>query len=272
MHTPIPTPWRNAIEAYLINEAAAGHPRTTQRSRRQHLQHIARRIDADPWAVTAGQLRAYTAAQDWQPETRRGRRTTFKSFYRWAKREGHVRVNIGAKLPHVRQSAPRPRPAPERVYREALIAAPPREQLMLRLSAELGLRRGEVARVHTRDIIDDLVGTSLIIRGKGGRERVIPLPGSLAAQLLDADSGFLFPGNDHGHLSAEYVGKLIARVMPEHWTMHTLRHRFATRAYALRRDLLLVQHMLGHSTPSTTRRYIEYDPTQVRAAIDELAS
>jgi integrase len=90
--------------------------------------------------------------------------------------------------------------------------------------------------------------------------------------LARMPEGYVFPGQDDGHLSPRYVGKLLATLLPEGWTMHTLRHRFATRAYALRSDLLLVQEMLGHASPTTTRRYVEYDRARMRAVVEELAS
>src|SRR5690606_22561104 len=79
----------------------------------------------------------------------------------------------------------------------ALLAAPPRETLMLRLAAEMGLRRGEVAQVHTDDVLDDLIGWSLVVHGKGGRDRVVPMPGTLARAIQDRPRGYLFPG-DYG--------------------------------------------------------------------------
>lgn len=132
--------------------------------------------------------------------------------------------------------------------------------------------RGEVAIVHSNDLMDDLVGHSLVVHGKGGKRRIVPLPQSLGRTLAQSPSGFLFPGDDGGHLSPRYVGKLIRDLLPGEWTMHTLRHRFGTRAYALTSDLLLVQEMLGHASPSTTRRYVEYDRNRMRSAVEELAS
>lgn len=264
--------WIEAIDAYLRDQRAGGKPRTTCDARRQHLQHLARRVDAGPWALSFEELRDYVAAQKWAIETRRGRRNTLKSFYGWAVRDGLTEANIGELLPHVKIVPGRARPAPDRVYHEALMLARPRETLMLRLAAEVGMRRAEVAQVHTDDLIDDLVGHSLIVHGKGGRERVVPLPRSLGRTLADMPRGYVFPGNDGGHLSPRYVGKLLAVLLPEGWTMHTLRHRFATRAYALRSDLVLVQELLGHSNVSTTRRYVEYDRARLRAVVEELAS
>ncbi len=262
--------WLDAIDAYLVDQRVGGKPKTTQDTRRQHLQHLARRVEAAPWLLTLDELKSYAAAQVWATETRRGRRNTFKSFYGWAKRAGLVEVNLGAKMPKVATEPARARPAPDRIYKEAILAAKPREAIMLRLAAEVGMRRAEVAQVHSRDLLEDLVGWSLLVHGKGGRERIVPLPASLAKTLQLLPAGFAFPGDDAGHLSPRYVGKLIAQLLPEGWTMHTLRHRFATRLYALKSDLLLVQESLGHASPTTTRRYVEYDRSRMRAAIEEL--
>lgn len=264
--------WTAAIEGFLAHDRAGGKRSTTNGARRQHLQHLARRVTVGPWSVTFDALMDYLADQDWAPETRRGRRTTFVRFYEWGLYRGYVQINPADDVPKVRMVPGKARPAPDRAYREALMAARPREKIMLRLAAEVGMRRAEVAQVHSRDLMEDLVGWSLVVHGKGGKRRTVPLPTSLGRTLASADEGFIFPGDDGGHLSPRYVGKLIRDLMPGDWTMHTLRHRFGTRAYALTSDLLLVQEMLGHASPSTTRRYVEYDRDRMRAAVEELAS
>lgn len=263
--------WTDAIEGFLSHDRAGGKRSTTNAARRQHMQHLARRVTVGPWQVTADTLLDYFAAQDWAPETRRGRRTTMVRFYDWGIYRGFVRLNPATDLPKIRMQNAPARPAPDRAYREALIAATPRERIMLRLAAEVGLRRSEVAQVHSDDLMEDMVGRSLIVHGKGGKRRIVPLPTSLGRTLADMPRGYVFPGNDGGHLSPRYVGKLIRDLLPGDWTMHTLRHRFGTRAYALTSDLLLVQEMLGHASPTTTRRYVEYDRTRMRAAVETLA-
>lgn len=151
------------------------------------------------------------------------------------------------------------------------MGAPIRERLMLRLAAEVGLRRAEVAQVHSHDLIEDLGGWSLIVHGKGSRERTMPLPTSIAAELRILPSGFAFPGSDNGHLSPRWVGRIVGRLLPEPYTMHSLRHRFGTRAYALSRDMFTVQELLGHASPVTTRTYVLLDDHSKRAVIDQLA-
>lgn len=271
-HAHVPQ-WPDAIAEYLDMLRAGGSPETTINTRRQHLEHAAARIPMPPWQVNGDLLLAYFAAQEWAPETRRGRRATMRSFYGAAARRGRITTDPSQDLPSVKPAQPKPRPAPDEVLRQTLAAASPRERLMVRLAAELGLRRAEVAVVHARDIVPDLVGWSLVVHGKGRKDRRIPLPDGLAATLrAEAAGGWLFPGQDGGHLSPRWVGKLLTRIMPDGWTMHALRHRFATRAYALNRDLFVVQDLLGHSSPATTRVYVALPRENLRATVERLAS
>ncbi|MFD2674982.1 tyrosine-type recombinase/integrase [Gulosibacter bifidus] len=171
----------------------------------------------------------------------------------------------------MRPTLPAPRPLPTAALDAAILRADARTQLILRLACDLGLRRAEIAKIHRDDVIDDLVGYSLRVRGKGERVRILPLPTSLARVILDAE-GFLFPGRDDGHLSARWVGKLAANALPGAWSLHAGRHRFATLAHRQCGDLLVVQDLLGHASPVTTRVYIAPDATKARTVIESLAA
>lgn len=270
MTSTVPPSWERAISEFSRAQRVAGKSPATIRLRRDQLQLLARHTDAGPWEVTTSDLYAWLADADWSQERRRSVRTTLRIFYRWAVALGSLPHNPADGLPPVRAMRPNPRPTPDAVYRRARLAADPRARLMLRLASECGMRRAEVAQVHSRDLEQDLGGWSLVVHGKGSRVRLIPLPASLAAELVKIDYGFVFPGNDHGHLSARWVGTIIARLLEGHG-MHSLRHRFATMAYQTDRDTFTLQGVLGHASPETTRRYVQVPSDAARRMVENVS-
>jgi integrase/recombinase XerC len=167
--------WVTAIEQFLNYMRAAGQTVASVDSRRSHLQHLARRIEADPFDVTGQHLVAWFGRQTWAQETRRGRRTSYQVFYDWAVREELTSTNPASKLPTVKGAKPRPRPIPRSAFDQAVRGSDARVRLMLRLAYDAGLRRCEIAVIHSSDLIEDLVGWSLLVHGKGNKERVVPL-------------------------------------------------------------------------------------------------
>ena len=272
MSKPIPAAWLAAIDEFCEILRAGGAPSTTIGTRRNHLQRVARVMGGSPYELDGERLVGWCGRQDWAIETRRGYRATLRAFYGWAVAAGRTAENPAADLPKVRAAIPAPRPASEIAYREALVRADDRGRVILRLAAEAGLRRAEVARVHSRDLVEDLEGWSLVVHGKGGRQRVIPLTPELAAAVRSRGSGWAFPGRDGGHLSPRWVGKIVTTLLPGSTTMHQLRHRFATRAYSVDRDVFTVQELLGHASPATTRRYVAVPSSAMRATVRAVAS
>lgn len=258
--------WACAIADYVVAQRASGAPKTTCNTRRQHLEHVARRVAGGPWEISSDELVAYAGAQEWKPETRRGRRTTLRSFYGWAHATGRAEANIALALPRVKPAQARPRPTPERVYELALTRSDDRLRLILRLAHDAGLRRAEIAQIHSSDLFEDLHGWSLRVHGKGSKERDVPLTPRLALELRSLPEGWAFPGDDGGHLSPRWVGKLATRVLPDEWTLHTLRHSFGTRTYQ-HSDVFVVQELLGHASPATTRTYVQVPNDRLRTAV-----
>lgn len=139
---------------------------------------------------------------------------------------------------------------------------------MVRLAAHAGLRCCEICRVHRDDVAQTAAGYTLRVHGKGRKIRVIPITRALALEILAA-SGYLFPGQIDGHLSPAYVSKLVSRALPEGWTAHTLRHRFASRAFiGTGKDIRAVQELLGHASVATTQIYTAVEDDVMRAGVD----
>jgi integrase len=270
----LPTAWDPAIDGWLTWLIAAGTSPATRKTRRSHVRVMAHAIGAQhPRDVTGADLLAILGRPGYSIEHRRGRRNSLASFYRWCVEQGVVEVDPTLTLPHIRTPAGAPKPATDDIWQALLEQADPRTALMARLACEAGLRRAEVAQVHTDDLNAGIGGAELIVHGKGGKQRVVPITVSLAAAITAAcpHGGFLFPGKIDGHMSADRVGHLVSAVMPKGWSMHRLRHRFASRGYAATGNLRAMQEALGHASVSTTQRYAAVSAREIRAVVEAAA-
>lgn len=261
-----PVPWRKSIEGWTDTLKAAGLSAQTIKSRRYKMVHLAALLmPSGPEDVTTEQIVQVFARQQWKPETRKAYRNTISSFFRWLHKSGRRSDDPSLDVPRVKKPHAHPRPCPDRYIAVAMEMATSSERLMIRLGAECGLRRGEIARVHSDDVVADSGGRSLIVRGKGDKQRIVPLPDDLAGIIMDA-RGYLFPGRFGGHVEESYIGDHISRLLPDGYAAHTLRHRFATTAYAATHDLFVVAELLGHESVETTEHYVAMTPSRLREA------
>ncbi|MBU4335501.1 MAG: phage integrase N-terminal SAM-like domain-containing protein, partial [Actinobacteria bacterium] len=142
---PCPPGWDPWLDAWTTHLRAAGYPETTISTRLGHVRRMARALaPSAPDEVSSDDLVNWLATRDIETETRRSYRASARQLYGWALDTGRVSSNPATRLPRIRATAPNPRPASERAYADALAAARDRESLMLRLAAEVGMRRGEV--------------------------------------------------------------------------------------------------------------------------------
>lgn len=261
-----PVPWRESINGWTDTLRAAGLSAQTIKSRRYKMVHLATLLmPSGPEDVTTEQIVQAFARQQWKPETRKAYRNTISSFFRWLHKSGRRSDDPSLDVPRVKKPHAHPRPCPDKYITAAMEKATAVEKLMIRLGAECGLRRGEIARVHSDDVVADSAGHSLIVRGKGDKQRIVPLPDDLAAIVMDAN-GYLFPGRFGGHVEESYIGDHISHLLPDGYAAHTLRHRFATTAYAATHDLFVVAELLGHESVETTEHYVAMPDGRLREA------
>ena len=202
--------------------------------------------------------------------------SSFRRFYRYQLREGHLREDPTAQIamPKVGRSLPRSLTEEEV---EALLAAPAvgdplghRDRTMLEVLYATGLRVSEL--VNLKLIQVNLNQGVLKIVGKGNRERMIPL-GEEAVQwiqqflqgprveiLLERQTDFLFPTRRGDRMTRQAFWHIIKRYarkagVSKDLSPHTLRHAFATHLLNHGADLRVVQMLLGHSDLSTTQIY-----------------
>jgi len=266
--------WRGAITGWTPWLRAHGQAETTIRARVEHISTFARSCGVDdPWSVTTTDIVEWAGVRDWAQETRRSRRQSFVMFYRWALSRGFVSTSPAEDLPRITAATANPHPLPAPMFDRAVSDLDPRTTLMMRLGFEAGMRRGEIAQVHLRDLIQDDLGWSLLVHGKGRKDRVVPLNDSLALAIRKAclaGGGYAFPGKINGHLSPRRVGELLGEALPEGWTGHSLRHGFATDLLHHGVDLRTIQILLGHASLATTERYTKPRDDAPREAVRAL--
>jgi len=212
--------------------------------------------------------------------------SSFRRFYRYQLREGHLREDPTAQIamPKVGRSLPRSLTEEEV---EALLAAPAvsdplghRDRTMLEVLYATGLRVSEL--VNLKLIQVNLNQGVLKIVGKGNRERMIPL-GEEAVQwiqqflqgprveiLLERQTDFLFPTRRGDRMTRQAFWHIIKRYarkagVSKDLSPHTLRHAFATHLLNHGADLRVVQMLLGHSDLSTTQIYTHVDREYLRS-------
>ncbi len=140
----------------------------------------------------------------------------------------------------------------------------------LRISEALGLKRSEAPEG----------GDAMRIRGKGGKERIVPVLPAVADAVADylklcpyvvPPTGPLFIGARGGPLNPRIVQRALEKMrgalgLPETATPHALRHSFATHLLANGGDLRTIQELLGHASLSTTQIYTDVDTDRLMEA------
>jgi len=264
-----PEPWREHLESYLSWMRAGGSPDTTAYLRSYHLRRFASETKQPPFPMSLDFLAAYLGGHaQLAASSRASMRSSLRSFYRWAYVTGRLDVDPAAELPKVRVQPGKPRPAPDRAVEGAKRNHDVRTRLMVQMAAYAGMRCGEIAKASRADIFEDMVGWSILVHGKGNKERVVELRDELAHMLRQLPDGYLFPGQIDGHLSAGYVSKLISEALPEGVTAHMLRHWFATKTYRASKDIRAVQELLGHASVATTQIYTMVENDVKRRAVN----
>ncbi len=253
---------------------------------------------ATPEGVGITDLRRYVqglADAGLKPSTAARRLSALRQFFRFLAQEGIRSDDPSALLDAPKRTRPLPKLLSEDDVDRLLAAArsardDPAETARLTALLELlyatGLRVSELVGLRWPPFGDD--ARFLVIRGKGGKERLVPLsePARQAVEAYAAvrqeflapkqTSPWLFPSRgESGHLTRQRFGQLLkhlaaaARIPPARVSPHVLRHAFASHLLARGADLRAVQKMLGHADISTTQIYTHVLEARKQALVRE---
>lgn len=193
-----------------------------------------------------------TAHSQWAPETVNAAVSSWRVFYKWATRNGHLDVDPTEDLELVYVPRVVKVLSDDMKVRAAVEGGTLAERVMLRLGRECGLRRAEIASLHT----SNRTGGWIRVTGKGGRTRTLHLEPDLAADLEKlAREGFYFPGRDNGHVPPATVYRTVRRLIET--GPHSLRRSAITAVFNGSHDIRLAQEFAGHADPAMTAVYID---------------
>ncbi|WP_298161654.1 site-specific tyrosine recombinase XerD [Brevundimonas sp.] len=208
------------------------------------------------------------------------RRSSLRQFYRFALGEGWRRDDPSRRLDAPKQGRSLPRTLDRDEVVRLLTGAAARDGAsgvrmiaLVELAYASGLRVSELLALRVEAVRRDPAW--LIVRGKGGKERLAPLNASareaVKAWLIlrdaarpekAADSPWLFPsGTTASHLTPRRFAQMLdqaavdAGIDPARVSPHVLRHAFATHLLEGGADLRVVQTLLGHADIATTQIY-----------------
>lgn len=194
-------------------------------------------------------------------------------FYLWAMRTELVDHDPTVLVVRPRITPGLPRPAHDTDLAIGLAVSTGPIHAAIVLMALCGLRCVEVARLRWSDVGLDMIRVS----GKGGRDRVLPLPARArdALDTLDRPDEWVFPWRESadiapGRRTSQAINQFF-RSTGADTTAHQLRHWCGTSAYRHSGDLGTVQDYLGHASPATTRIYARLDPSKLRAVSNAMS-
>jgi len=246
-----------------------------------HLQTFLARRKQKPAAADADALRAYLKSLDYvgmTPRTVARRLSVIRQFFRFLLAERMREDDPSSALDAPKLGRPLPKVL-SRTEVDRLIEATKlkggvdggRMATLLEILYATGLRVSELVTLPLTAVHDS---TSIVVRGKGSKERMVPLGeparAAIAAWLRvraammpeGETSRFLFPSRGRtGHLTRQRFAQLLkeaalaADIDPARVSPHVLRHAFASHLLEAGADLRSVQLMLGHADIATTQIY-----------------
>src|SRR5579859_5119211 len=215
-----------------------------------------------------------------------------RSLYKWLAREGVVQQNPAKLVATPRLPKKLPRVPTTEEMNGLLNSAmpesasfPERDRSIFELLYGCGLRNSELVGIELGDI-EEANGV-ILVRGKGKKQRYVPLEGAAAEALaayrvarqrvLNATrrkTRLLFINQRGGPLTTRSVRRIVKRIamdrgLPPDTHPHTLRHAFGTHMLTEGADLRAIQELLGHERLATTQKYTQLSITHVMEVYDK---
>jgi len=256
------------IEVFVSGKRLEGLAHTTLADYKRHLYKFAEHARKRTEDVTAADIRSWLSTyQHQKTATITAKLSTLKSFFGWLAAEDHLQRDPAARVkpPKKEKRMPKALTIEElELLRES--ASTIRQRALMEVMYATGCRLSEVVRMNRQDI--DISRQSARVIGKGDKEREVyfsfrslyHLRRYLGTRSDAIPALFVTERKPYHRLGNRSIQRDIDRVaaaagLDKRVTPHILRHTFATLSLNNGADLVSIQHMLGHASPTTTQIY-----------------
>lgn len=217
--------------------------------------------DRDLASITTADIERWITSLQVQPTSRNTYAATVRVFFTWATERGLIDRNPTLTIRRAKTPKRPPRRIPGEQVAALIAAASGVVRPVVIVTVQTMIRRGELERLGVTDY--DRRERTLYVRGKGAKDRVVPVPAEARRALddwLDGRlSGPMWPAEDGHPISGSHLGKLVTRTgrgIGLAVTLHDLRHTGASDVAAAGHSVAALRDLLGHASLGTTSRYV----------------
>ena len=257
--------YTDLLDQYLAHLATTASAETVRLYdnvlRRAHQQ-----LEVGVVAAGEDELHHWLASHGWSAKTRDTYRCALVGLHRWLHRRGNTSYDPAALLPIPRVGRRLPRPTTDEETIRILTTARQPVRTWAWIAAYCGARAVEITRLSTTDFTPRVI----LLRGKGERERVVPMHQALWTVLATLPPGPVTTGRFRQPVNlSSWCGKEFRRLGIA-GGIHRLRHWFATTTLAAHGNTRVVQELLGHSSLATTQIYTAVTAAALAEAVHAL--
>lgn len=230
--------------------------------------------------VTRNHIRGFLSFLDEklnQPITRRRKLTSLRMYFQYLENEKLIKENPTKGMPSPKVESKEPQYLTEREIKKLMtVIDKGRDEVIMKTLVETGIRLSELSQLDIQSI--NIKERSIKIKRKGNKEQTIPINNNLTALLKT----FIKNRQSTEPLILSKFGKRMskrrlrilvknyfqkAKINKDHISVHSLRHSFCVRLLEKDVDLRTIQILAGHSSITSTERYLHVSSERLRKEV-----
>lgn len=224
----------------------------------------------DPALVTPHDIVEFLSSEAFAPWTRTTYYGHLRSLFAWLTERGSIESDPMLKVRRPKPPKNRPRPLTPEDQEKVLSDATGHLRAWLLLGLYAGFRAHEAAKIQGRDVTQ----TTIYVRGKGGKDAMVPTHPVVWEVAQRYGEGYWFP-TGRGHIASTNLSSKVTAHFRKHGvegSYHRCRHAYGTSLLRAGVNLRIVQTLMRHEALTSTAAYLAVDEDERAAAVRLLVS